>query len=108
MIPSRPRRWVSAAAAFLALVYCGLFIYGAWIYLNKMFLIGIHLQDVPIPRWIAHSFLLIGFVLLSVRLLQLLWAFIAGRASGFRLADEVADALKEVAGEDDKIGARTP
>lgn len=106
LIPSRPRRWISIVATCLALTYCGLFIYGSWIYLSKMHLIGIHLQDVPVPRWIAHSFLLIGFVLLSVRLLQLLWAFILGRASGFRLADEVAEALKEVAEKDDAAGER--
>jgi len=108
LIPSGPRRWVSMVATLLALVYCGLFLYGAWIYLSKMHLIGIHLQDVPIPRWIAHSFLLIGFGLLAVRLLQLLWAFILGRASGFKLADEVAAALKEVGGEGDAAGDRAP
>ncbi|WP_316976798.1 TRAP transporter small permease [Shumkonia mesophila] len=96
LIPSGPRRWVSIVATVLALAYCGIFIYGSWIYLSKMYLIGIHLQDVPVPRWIAHSFLLIGFVLLAFRLLQLLWAFILGKASGFRLANEVADALKDV------------
>jgi C4-dicarboxylate transporter DctQ subunit len=95
LIPTGPRRWVSMIATVLALIYCGIFIYGSWIYLSKMYLIGIHLQDVPVPRWIAHSFLLIGFVLLAIRLSQLLWSFAIGRATGFRLADEVADALKE-------------
>ncbi len=73
-----------------------------------MYLIGIHLQDIPIPRWMAHSFLLIGFVLLAFRLLQLLWAFILGRATGFRLANEAADALKEVAEEGGAAERRAP
>lgn len=97
LLPTGPRRWVSMIATLLAIVYCGLFILGAWIYLDKMFLIGIELQDIAIPRWIAHSVLLIGFVLLALRLLQLLWAFICGKATGFRLADEAAKALEEVA-----------
>lgn len=94
LFPSGPRRWISIVATLLALVYCGLFIYGAWIYLSKMYLIGIELQDIAVPRWLGHSILLIGFVLLAYRLLQLLWAFVRGRASGFRLADEAAEALK--------------
>jgi C4-dicarboxylate transporter DctQ subunit len=108
LLPSGPRRWVSIVATILALTYCGIFIYGSWVYLSKMYLIGIHLQDIPVPRWVAHSFLLIGFVLLALRLLQLLWAFICGRASGFRLANEAADALKEVAGETETAEGRKP
>jgi len=101
LLPSGPRRLVSVVATVLALVYCGLFILGGWIYLDKMFLIGIHLQDIAVPRWIAHSVLLIGFVLLALRLLQLLCAFVRGQATSFRLADEAAKALEEVA---EKVG----
>ena len=74
MIPSGTRRWVSMAAVGLSLIYCGLFMYGGWIYLAKMLKIGIELEDLPIPRWIAHSVLFIGFFLLALRLIQLLAA----------------------------------
>jgi C4-dicarboxylate transporter, DctQ subunit len=99
MIPPGPRRWVSMVAVGLSLTYCGLFMYGGWVYLAKMLKIGIELEDLPIPRWIAHSILFIGFVLLAVRFIQLFFALATGRASGFQLADEAADVLKEMDGD---------
>jgi len=96
MIPPGPRRWVSMVAVSLSLFYCGLLMYGGWVYLAKMLKVGIELEDLPIPRWIAHSILFIGFVLLAFRFIQLFVALAAGRASGFQLADEAAEVLKEV------------
>jgi C4-dicarboxylate transporter DctQ subunit len=72
------------------------FIQGAWVYLEKMVKIGIHLEDIPIPKYAAHSILLFGFVLLAIRFLQLGWAVFKGDADGFRLADEAKEALDEV------------
>ncbi|MBF0257098.1 MAG: TRAP transporter small permease subunit [Gammaproteobacteria bacterium] len=88
------QRILTAIAALLSLVYCGLFIYGSWVYLAKMKKIGIELEDLPIPAWIAHSILVIGFVLLSLRLLQVLWGVISGRVSGFHRHDEAEESLK--------------
>lgn len=96
LIPPLARRWVSAFAAVLCLIYCSLFLYGGWLYLEKMHMIRIELEDVALERWVAHSILLIGFTMLSIRFLQLMWAFIVGKAEGFRLADEAAEALKEL------------
>lgn len=100
MIPPAIRRWVSVVAAILCLFYCWLFIYGGWIYLGKMHMIGIELEDVAVQIWVAHSVLLIGFVLLGVRFFQLMLAFATGKATGFRIADEAGDALKELEGEE--------
>jgi len=97
-----PRRIVSMIATLMSLLYCGLFLYGGWIYLEQMHMIRVELEDVPLERWVAHSILLIGFGLLSFRLLQLLWAFASGQASGFRLADEAGDALRELEEEQGK------
>lgn len=99
LIPPGPRRWVSVFAGVLCLFYCGLFFYGGWIYEKQMHMIGIELEDVPIQRWVVHSIILIGFLLLFVRFSQLIWAFITGKAVGFRLADEAAEALKEIEAE---------
>ena len=103
LIPPDTRRWVSIFASVLCLIYCGLFLYGGWIYLAQMHMIGIELEDVAIQRWIVHSIILIGFSLLAIRFLQLIWAFARGHATGFRLADEAADALKDR--EDEQAGA---
>lgn len=88
------RRILSGIAAILALVYCGLVLYGSWIYLKKMKLIGIELEDLPIPAWLAHGMLLVGFGLLTVRLLIILWALITGKADGFKHADEAKESME--------------
>lgn len=88
------QRMISAFAVLLSLFYCALFLYGSWVYLSKMKLIGIELEDLPIPTWIAHGMLLIGFTMFSVRLLELLWAIARGTATGFRHSDEAKESMR--------------
>jgi C4-dicarboxylate transporter DctQ subunit len=98
------QRILSAIALLLSLGYCGLFLYGSWIYLEKMHLIGIELEDIPVPAWIAHSILLIGFALLSLRLLVLLVRVALGRASGFQQVSEAEASMRlaeELQGDED-------
>ncbi len=99
------QRLLSAAAVILCLLYCGLFIYGSWIYLDKMKRIAIELEDLPIETWIAQSILIIGLGMLSYRLLELLWAVVRGTKSGFSHSGEVEESLhlaKELAAEKGK------
>jgi len=94
LFPPWGQRILTGIAVLLSLAYCGLFLYGSWIYLAKMKKIGIELEDLPIPAWIAHSILVIGFVFLAIRLLELLWALARGRATGFRKANEAEESLQ--------------
>lgn len=87
------QRLISLFAIALSLGYCGLFLYGSWIYLSKMQRIGIELEDIPVQTWIADSILLIGLVMLSIRLLMLLWEVASGRATGFRHSDEAKESM---------------
>ncbi len=91
------RRLVTLFALALCLVYCGLFMQGAWFYLQKMHKIGIELEDLPVEKWIAHSILFIGFVLLLIRFLQLGWKVIQGEIDSFKLVDEAKEALRDAA-----------
>jgi len=93
IMPPTVRRVVSGAAVIACLGYCGLFIKGSWVYLEKMHMIGIELEDMPIPKWIAHSILLIGMVMLAWRLLQLFWSIATGKSEGFKLADEAKESM---------------
>ncbi len=93
ILPPKVRKIVSGIAVCACLAYCVLFIEGAWVYLSKMQMIGIELDDLPLPKWIAHSILLIGMILMALRLLQLLWAIFTGKADGFKLADEAKDSM---------------
>lgn len=95
MMPPTARRITTAAALLMCLAYCSLFIYGSWFYLAKLHKIGIEVDDIPIAKWIAHSVLLIGFVLLALRFLILLVSVIQGKADSFHLADEAREALDQ-------------
>ena len=87
------RRAISVVAILLCLAYCTLFLVGSWTYLGKLRSIGIHLEDIPVPKWIANSILFGGMVMLVLRLLDLLWAVIQGRAEGFKLLDEAKESM---------------
>ena len=93
ILPPTARKVVSAIAVIACLTYTGLFMKGAWVYLAKIQMIGIEMEDLPIPKWIAHSILFIGMVLIAIRLLILLWAIFTGKTDGFKLADEAKESL---------------
>lgn len=118
MFPANTSRLITLVAVGLSLIYCGLFLYGSWIYISKMKLIGIELEDLPVPKWIPMSILVIGFVLLIIRFLQLGWKVITNEATGFHFADEAEEsmelakeleetALKTTAPVDADVGAAT-
>lgn len=93
LFPSKVRRAIAVVAIGLCLVYCGLFLVGSWTYLGKLMRIGIDLEDIPVPKWMANSILFIGVVMLAMRLLELLWAVVQGRAEGFKLLDEAKESM---------------
>lgn len=92
-LPPQTRRIISGAAVIACLSYCGLFTSGSWVYLKKMYKIGIELDDMPIQKWVAHSILLIGMILIAIRLLMLLWAIFKGNAEGFSMVDEAKESM---------------
>ncbi len=94
LLPSPVHRFLTLLAIGLALVYCGMFLYGSWIYLAKMKMIGIELEDLPIPKWIPMSILVIGFALLALRFLELGWKVLKGEVEGFHFVDEAAESME--------------
>lgn len=96
MFPRTSRRILSAIGCLFGLAYCAMILYGSWIYLDKVKRIGIELEDIPIPAWIAHSILIIGFLFLSIRIFILLWDIITNKADGFRYANEADDSMELV------------
>jgi C4-dicarboxylate transporter DctQ subunit len=96
LFPRTGRRVLTTIGCLLGIAYCGLILYGSWIYLAKVRKIGIELEDLPIPAWLAHGMLLIGFSFLSVRLLLLLRDVLIGNADGFRHADEAKESMEIV------------
>lgn len=100
--PALPRRIVSIVAVLLSLVYAGLVIFGSTLYVMKMKSAGIELEDLPVQIWVVRAILPIGFILMSLRFLQVLLNLLTGKSDSLHLADEMEDALKLRAMEDNK------
>jgi len=94
LFPRAGRRALTAIAALLAIFYCFLILKGSWVYLTKIKMIGITLEDIPLPAWIAHGMLLVGFIFLTIRLFIILWSVITDKADGFKHADEAKDSME--------------
>ena len=92
--PTGVGRAISIVVVLLCLLYAGLVIYGSWIYVSKMKLVGVELDDLPIPIWVVRSILPLGYALLTLRFLQVLWALITGRSDRLHLGNEAEDALR--------------
>ena len=94
LMPSRTRRVVSIGVVLLCLAYAAIVIIGSWEYVSKMKMIGVELEDMPIPLWIVRAIMPLGYALLTLRFLQVLWQLVTGKSDSLHLADEAAEALK--------------
>jgi C4-dicarboxylate transporter, DctQ subunit len=86
-------RIVAAAAAVLCIAYAVIVFIGGWVYVGKMYELGIEAQDIPIPQWVPRLVLPIGFALLAFRFAEVLYRLITGKEAHL-LGDEAAEALK--------------
>lgn len=94
VFPRSIRRVVTIVAVLLCLAYVGIISTGAWVYLSKLYSIGIELRDLGIPRWLATSILLIGMLLFGLRFVVLLFQLLRGEADGFEFSDEAKEAMR--------------
>lgn len=118
-LPKAPRKLAALFTIFLCFIYCAFFLYGSWVYLAKMYDIGISVEDMHLPEffntlfdeqtlwqifkidseelliplWLAHSILLFGFALLLFRFIQLFIAVLKGTSQGFSFADEAEESM---------------
>ncbi len=95
-LPPAPRRILGLIITALALLYTALMFWGAYTYIDRMIILGVEAEDIPIQRWILGLCLPIGFILLGIRLLVIGWQIVSGQAKGFELADEAAEATKDI------------
>jgi C4-dicarboxylate transporter DctQ subunit len=94
LMPPKQRRISSIVAVLLCMLYAGMVFYGSWEYVMKMRMVGIELEDLPIPMWMARAILPVGYALLMFRFLQVLWNLVTGKSDSLHLGDEAADAMK--------------
>ncbi len=93
-LPPRAQHAMGIVVVLLCLLYAGVVLYGSFQYVSKMYTVGIEMQDLPIPVWLARSVLPLGYALLAFRLAQVFWRLVTGQLKRFTLGDEAADALK--------------
>lgn len=86
-------RVLGMVAAALCIVYALIVTYGGFLYVKKMFEVGILMQDLPVQQWIPRIVLPLGFALLTWRFVQVLAQLASGRKASL-LGDEAQDALK--------------
>ncbi len=89
----RAARNVGILATLLCILYAGIVLVGGWLYVQKMYIVGIEMQDLPVQQWIPRAILPLGFLLLSLRFMQVLMRLIRGEDAHL-LGDEAQDALK--------------
>ncbi len=118
-LPPKAKKMTAIVAVLICLCYCTMFLYGSSVYLQKMYSIGLAMEDIHLPAflvnaldadaawdifkidveepllplWIAQSILLLGFALLFYRFFQLLVKIIKGKADGFKFADEAKESM---------------
>ncbi|MGL1933268.1 MAG: TRAP transporter small permease [Desulfotalea sp.] len=96
LFPRTGRRILTGLGAALSLVYCALILYGSYVYLRMMKMIGVELEDIPCPSWIAHSILIIGMSLFAIRVFHIFWSVITGKADSFKHANEAEESMEIV------------
>ena len=93
LLSTQTARAVAAIAAALCIVYALIVTYGGFLYVAKMYEVGILMQDMPVQQWIPRAILPIGYALLTFRFAQVLFRLLSGREAHL-LGDEAKDALK--------------
>lgn len=93
-LPPATAKITAIIAVALYLVYCGLFLYGSTIYVHKMYLAQLEMEDLKFPKWIPLLALPIGFISLGLRGLGLLYKVLTNQVIGFGFHDEAKDSTK--------------
>jgi C4-dicarboxylate transporter DctQ subunit len=93
VLKPRTAQIVGAVAAIFCIVYAAIVFIGGWVYVAKMYEIGIEAQDIPIPQWVPRLVLPIGFGLLAIRFAEVFYRIVTGKGARL-LGDEAAEALK--------------
>lgn len=99
----RTARAVGMVATASCMAYAGILFYGSWQYVDKMYMIGIEAQDIPVPQWVPRLVLPIGFGLLFLRFGEIFLRFATGKTTRL-LGDEAEEALKHRADVDERPG----
>lgn len=94
IFPKTMRRAMGVLSVSVCIAYCIIFMIGAWGYLSKLHQISLEMEDLEIQRWMSESIILLGFIFMIFRFIQLLIRIIKGDAEGFSHIDEAKESLE--------------
>jgi len=94
LFPPKIRRLMGLLSVSICIAYSLIFMVAGWNYLAKLHKIHIQMEDLEFERWITESIILIGFILLLIRFLQLFIKILKGEAEGFSHIDEAQESLE--------------
>ncbi len=94
LFPKTIRRAMGLLSVTVCIAYSIIFMIAAWHYLAKLKKIGIEMEDLEYKRWITESIVLIGFILLLYRFIQLFIRILKGDVEGFSHLDEAEESLE--------------
>lgn len=89
-LPKRIQRGVNVIAVVACLSYAVLMLYGATVFVDRLFVLGNYARDVPAPKWLLTTTMPLGFVLLTYRFLEVGWRLLRG-------GDDAAETTQEQA-----------
>ena len=87
-LPSKFKRLLLLLSVTLGLMYTLTMLYGTYIYIERLDLLEIHAQNIPVPKWLLSSGLPIGFFLLFIRLLELAKQIYTGQKESIGVGNE--------------------
>lgn len=73
------RYYIALLAAGLCMVYAGLMIYGSWMLVSGLHMLGNYARDIPLPKWSLTAVMPVAFVLLAFRFLETAIRVVKGR-----------------------------
>lgn len=103
-LPPRTMHAVSILAIALCLLYAALMLYGSSVFVERLFVLGNHARDIPLPKWLLTASMPVGFALLAFRFLQAGWFLIRNRDAviATRDAQGRTEHLFEESGQDEQ------
>jgi C4-dicarboxylate transporter DctQ subunit len=72
-LPPPLQRYVNFAAIIACVVYALLMLYGSFVLVERLFVLGNEARDIPAPKWLLTVTMPLGFALLAYRFLEAGW-----------------------------------
>lgn len=87
-LPSKSKRLLLLVSVALGLIYTLTMLFNTYSYIERLYLLGIDAQNIPVPKWLLSSCLPLGFLLLSLRMLELAKQIYSGERDSIGVGSE--------------------